>query len=154
MKQFRSLRLKQSYLDACDYFGRQPLRFPPARRMEPILFILLPLNLAIFTFFTCQRPLSECTIMYTTNVAGFPMRLFDIQNPKPLVSLRAACCCAVQVVQLGLMRRRKHPLFQLSLFPLHQPFYVSDFVKTWLHKCVQRIGLERVVSSWLLSGRL
>jgi hypothetical protein len=78
--------------------------------------------------------------MYKTNAVGIPVRLSDIQNPKPMVPLRAACCCAVQVVQLGLMRRRKHPLFELAPLPPHQSlirytFYfihmLGGSIKSW-----------------------
>ena len=37
---------------------------------------------------------------------------------------------ACGLVQLGQMRRHHVPFLYLSLFPPHQSFYVSDFVKT------------------------
>ena len=60
--------------------------------------------------------------MVMNGVLENPIRLSEIQIPKrwPLVPLRAAYCCVAQVVQLGLMRRRKLLLLQLSLFPPHQ----------------------------------
>jgi hypothetical protein len=53
MNQLRPLLLKPISLDASDYSGRLPLRFPPACHscpLAPILFILLPPSSAIFAF--------------------------------------------------------------------------------------------------------
>jgi hypothetical protein len=72
---------------------RLPFRFAPARsycHLTAILSILLSPNYAISAYPTCQRLLSECTIIYTTSAAGIPVYLSDIQTPKPLVLLRTA----------------------------------------------------------------
>jgi hypothetical protein len=95
MNQLRSRFLIRISLDASDFSGRLPLRLPPACHsslLAPILFFFLPPISAILAFLTCQRPLSECTIMYTIGAVGIPVRLSELQSPKRwhLVSLRAA----------------------------------------------------------------
>ena len=95
MNQFRSLHSIRISLDTSDYSGCLPLRFPPAclsGLLAPILSMLLPPNSAFCAFLTCQRLLSECTIMYMIGAVSNPVRLSDIQIPKrsPLVPLRAA----------------------------------------------------------------
>ena len=129
MKQLPSLRLIHTFLNTGGYSRCLPLRLPPAR-----LFCLLkqksilpPLSSSTKSpHFACITALPKCTIIYI--IGGLPLRLCDpacvigLQTPKrwPMVPLRAAYHFVAQVVQLGLMRRRSHPLFQLSLFPPHQ----------------------------------
>ena len=93
--QLRSHLLKRISLHASDHSRRLPLRFPPACHsspLAPILSLLLPPNSEFCTFLTCQRPLSECTILYMIGAVCNPVRLSEIQSPNhwPLVPLRAA----------------------------------------------------------------
>jgi hypothetical protein len=60
--------------------------------LAPIRSLRLPPNSAIYPFLICQRPRSECTIMYRIGAVGNPVCLSDIQTPNRwhLVPLRAA----------------------------------------------------------------
>jgi hypothetical protein len=135
MNQLRSLRLIQTFLNTSGYSRCLPLRFPPAH-----LFCILiqksilpsPSRSTKSPHFACITTLPKCTIIYI--IGGLPLRLCDpacvigLQTPKrwPMVPWRAAYHFVAQVVQLGLMRRRCLPLFQLSHLSPHQTLIVRQ----------------------------
>jgi len=120
MNQFRSFPLKKLFPDTRNISGRQPPRIPLARNSSPLATIRpfpFPPNSTFSAFPTCQRHLSECTIMYRVGLGDYSSVYKWDSNPKSLAPGTLAC----GLVQLGLMRRRRLPLFQLSPLPPHQP---------------------------------
>lgn len=90
---------------------------------------------------TCITTISQCTIIYI--IGGLPLRLCDpacvigLYTPKrwPTLPFRAAYRYAVHGIQLGLMRRRCLPLFQILPFLPHQ---------TLIRWAVTNISLENI----------
>jgi len=95
MNQTISLLLKQVSLRTSDFSERHPLRFPVICYFSPLTPIRphpFPPNSTFSAFPSCQRHLSECTIMDVIVAVGYPVRWSSIQTPKLslLVPLRAA----------------------------------------------------------------
>jgi hypothetical protein len=137
VNQPRSIPLKKIFSDARNISGRLHLYFPPACsfcHLTTILSILLPRNFAISAYPTCQRLLSECTIIYTTGAAGMPVRL----TPKPLVPLRAAFHCVAQVPLRGTGSSTRFDAAALSTavsaFALPAASTLNSLAGTWRNK--------------------